>query len=1180
MLRLHAVEIQGFKSFAEKTRIPFPADIMVVVGPNGAGKSNVTDAIVWALGEQSAKALRGKKMEDVIFNGTSKRPAAGSAQVLITFEEAGGEKIQVGRRLLRSGDSTYLMDGRPARLKDVHDFLIRYAISTQGNYLVEQDKVAALLKANPEERRMIFEEVAGIAHFKENRRSALSKLESTQGNLLRLNDILTEVETQMTSLKRQASKADRFVRLSDELRDRRRAFWGRSFGKFTGQKSALARDLALFTEEKQRRETALSRLQSEHEQATLRLSEHESSLAALIQSVHQKELEHERGEQEIKRRTEQIANAQGRLRQIAADREDLRLRVAAGARELERLQAEAADLERAETGARSDSEDVLKSLDEARAKVAALEDAQRGLREQAFVQAQEQARLSSELKRHEEELRRLGEREKRLEREGESLAARGQGLQQSLDAKSGEKSAADDALAQALRERQSAEHQVETLSAQFEGASAALAEARQRAAAAESRLLVLTQQESALRSSAHQFLKKREAGRVKQTLAEALSGVPDTLVPALSASLDGLLEGYLEGDWEGIPELLSALQSQRAGEAVFFLKAGAKPGRKLPDLKGREGFEGWLHEAGGLPEKLRERLPLVALAADAQSARTMASETGFASVSRDGLFVHPDGWVRGGTGGPGGATLLQHERDRRSAQGAHQEAAQGVAVAEAALVEARAARESARGQLEQARRSEAEASALAAALARDVETLESERLRNESALELHETEAAQAREERDAWEPQLKALALSAENSASASARLDAQIKAAEAAMGAAKTAQDLTHEAVADTRARWSEVNQRLQSAREALNRTVQSQQDLAATDARLAREAEGHAARAASLTAEVTDGDRALRGLLLNLEELRRRKVTFEEELKGLDGAVQNTRQQVKDAREALEESREEVSRHEVTLAGIEADIRNLMDRVGETFEETPEALAQDFAGQPPLSDEERESEQKNLSRLEQRIAELGAVNMLARDEFAELEKRFEFLSGQRKDLEEALANLQETIRKINRTTRERFLEAFEAVKEHFAHLFKEVFEGGEARLSLQDEQNPLDTGVEIFAQPPGKKLQHLDQLSGGEKAMVAIALLFSLFRYRPQPFFILDEVDAPLDEANVHRFNRLLSQFRGQTQFVVVTHNKKTMEMGQVLYGVTMPEGGVSRIVSVRLAEVEEQLGEGKG
>ena len=321
-----------------------------------------------------------------------------------------------------------------------------------------------------------------------------------------------------------------------------------------------------------------------------------------------------------------------------------------------------------------------------------------------------------------------------------------------------------------------------------------------------------------------------------------------------------------------------------------------------------------------------------------------------------------------------------------------------------------------------------------------------------------------------------------------------------------------------------------------------------------------------------------RTLRTLLLSLEELRQRKSRFEEELRRLGQEVQAANQHVKEAREALDEAREEVGRHELSLATVESDLRNLLERMGETFEEDPGALAEAAADQPPLSEEERHEEQRALAKIEEKIHELGAVNMLAREEYEELSKRFEFLSAQRADLEEAIASLNETIRKINRTTRERFMEAFTAVQEHFARLFKEVFEGGEARLSLIDEANPLDTGVEIYAQPPGTKLQSLQALSGGEKAMTAIALLFSLFKYRPQPFFILDEVDAPLDEANINRFNRLLAQFRGQTQFLVVSHNKRTMEEAEVLYGVTMPEGGVSRVVSVRMAEVEQTLGVG--
>lgn len=1175
MLRLREIEIFGFKSFADRTRIPLPGDILVVVGPNGAGKSNVTDAILWSLGEQSAKILRGSKMQDVIFVGTHKRPPSGMAEVLLTFEDGDGARTQVGRRLLRTGESSYLMDGRPVRLKDIQEFMMRYAISTHGSFLVEQGRVDALLQNNAEERRVLFEEVAGIAHFKENRRSALQKLESTQGNLLRLNDILLEVETQMNQLKRQASKADRFVRLSDELRARRRIFWGRCFGKFTGQQKALAADLALLREERERRETALARRQSELEKASAALSEHDASLAALIQSIHQKELEAERAEQENRRRTEQVLAGKERLRQIEVDRQELLQRAEAAAKEAQRIEAECARLEAEEKQAEAAAEEARTAVDAARGRTEAADAAQAGLRQKAFALAQEHARLSAALARIEEDLRRHAEREKRLQREEEGLTAREAGVQQKLDEAIPRREELEAEWSGAKEALHAAESALSLCQEELEKARTERAQAEQEAAAAQSRAAALAQSEASLRSTAHAFLAKKHPRLAGPTLAERLSGVGEELLPALTASLSGLLEGYVGGAFEEVAAALEELRGQRAGEAVF-LAEGARPAAaSAPDRAG--GFEGWLHEAQGIPQELRPLLPRVALAQDAASARRIAA-SGVPAVTRAGLFVHPDGWVRGGAGGPGGAALLEHQREKRHAEEAVRETAARRDAARAEEERLRSRLASLRAELEAAKANEARLQPALSALSREVEELEAEGRRLAASRSLLDVESAQARDEREAWQEQRVQQAAELERCAQARTRLDAEVKAGEEAIAQARREQERSHEAVAEARARHSEVAQRHKSAQSALRRNREHREELAATESRLTQEAQGLRARAEELGREITEGDRTLRTLLLSLEELRQRKSRFEEELRRLGQEVLASQQHVKEAREALDEAREEVGRHELSLATVESDLRNLLERMGETFEEDPAALAEAAADQPPLSEEERQEEQRALVKLEEKVHELGAVNMLAREEYEELSKRFEFLSSQRADLEEAVASLNETIRKINRTTRDRFMEAFTAVQEHFARLFKEVFEGGEARLSLIDEANPLDTGVEIYAQPPGKKLQSLQALSGGEKAMTAIALLFSLFRYRPQPFFILDEVDAPLDEANINRFNRLLVDFRGQTQFLVVSHNKRTMELGEVLYGVTMPEGGVSRVVSVRLADVEATLGVG--
>jgi chromosome segregation protein len=811
--------------------------------------------------------------------------------------------------------------------------------------------------------------------------------------------------------------------------------------------------------------------------------------------------------------------------------------------------------------------------------VEALEGAQEELRKKAFELAHEHSRLATVLSRSEEDLRRQAEHERRLERERESLDSREKALLERLQAAQAGREDLSGRLQEAVSARAEAESRTELIATEVERASREVAAARESQAAAESRLQVLRGHEASLRSSAHAFLAEREPGKAGRTLAQALSEVPEALVAPLSSALGDLLEGYLDARWEGLSETLAALSSQKAGQATFFLE-GAGRRAATPPGKPPAGFEGWLHEAKGVPAGLRDLLPLVALAADGEGARRLSGALGVAAVGWDGVLVHPDGYVRGGSGGTGGASLLQHEREVREAE---REAGRAKDLLEEAGRAAEAWRAEQREALEvlaSLRAAEEEAREALASAVREHEGLEAEAKRLEGNRNLHEDETLQAREEREAVEAQRAEVVKLLAASEGASAEHDGLIRQGEETLAAARKVQEEAHEKVAQTREAAGRVAQQLKSARNAFRTAGEYHDQLAEQERRLGEETASHEARAASLGAEVTEGQRALGAMLLALQEERTRKAGFEEDQRRFSAEVEGLERQVKEAREALGEVKEEAGRVETALAGVDADLRNLAERMGATFEEAPEELAREFSGMDPLAEEERQEEARALVRLEGRIQELGAVNMLARQEYDELEQRHTFLSGQRKDLEESVASLQETIRKINRTTRDRFMEAFNAVQEHFAHLFKEVFEGGEARLTLLDEANPLETGVEIYAQPPGKKLQNMLALSGGEKAMVALALLFSLFMYRPQPFFLLDEVDAPLDEANINRFSRLLVRFQGQTQFLVVSHNKRTMELAEVLYGVTMAEGGVSKIVSVRLADVEEQLGVGAG
>ncbi|MGC8763535.1 MAG: chromosome segregation protein SMC [Acidobacteriota bacterium] len=1172
MLKLQEIELAGFKSFADRTRIPVPDDLLVVVGPNGSGKSNVTDAVLWALGEQSPKSLRGHKMQDVIFNGSHRRPPAGTAEVLMTFREPGGAKVQVGRRLSRSGESAYLMDGRPVRLKDVHDFLLRHNVSTQGSFLVEQGRVEALLAMSPEERRAIFEEVAGIAHYKENRRSALQKLEATEANLLRLNDILLEVEGQMAVLKKQAAKADRFVKLTEERRARQRRLWGRLYGQWSARRRALERDGELLAAERERREAVVAALEAEGEAARLSLADHERSLQDAVQALHEKDLARERAEQELTRKTDQILSARGRLRQIAHDREELQARIRAGQREVERLEGEVARLQEEERAAAAAAAAAQRELEERGKEAQAAEGEREALRRKAFADAQEHSRLSALLNRLGEDLKRLAERERRLGREEEGLKERESAAASRLEEAEERLRRAREAhgaLVEAAREK---EARLQEARARSQRAAEALASARRDAAVAERERKVLESHGRNLATSGREAVARRFAGKEPPTLARLLAGAPGELLPALSAVLADLLAGYVGVPWEEAAPILEELRRERGGQAVFFLGGSGEP----EEPSGLPPGASLLHRAEGIPEEVRRYLPPVLLVPTPEAAREAAAETGLPAVTPGGLLVHPRGWVRGGAGGPGGGALLEHEHRLEEARRSEEAALRALAAAEEEAREASRVAAEASGAAGEAAEAERKAGAEAAEAERERERAEEERSRLAASRDLLEGEALSAREEKAAFEAQRKELSRDLAASEEERRRSEARLAELEERTAGLRRVLEEAHEAVAESRARHSEVAQRARSAANALGRSRQALEELRATDDRLRGEASLLEERVSALEKAVTEGQQELRALILALEEGRERKARFEEDHRRLAEEAEAAERRAREAREAAQQIREELSRNEVERATAEAEVRNLENRMGEVFEEPPAALAQEFAEEPPLGPEEAEEEGRALVRLDGRIAELGDLNLAARAEYAELEKRHAFLSAQRKDLEEAVASLHETIRKINRTTRERFLEAFHAVGDHFSHLFRQVFEGGEARLSLLDEQNPLDTGVEIYAQPPGKKLQSLGLLSGGEKAMVALSLLFGLFEYRPQPFFLLDEVDAPLDEANIVRFSRLLQQFRGKTQFLVVSHNKRTMELADILYGVTMAEGGVSRVVSVRLQDVDPVLG----
>jgi len=1174
MLRLRNIELSGFKSFADRTSIPLPEDVLVIVGPNGSGKSNITDAILWALGEQSAKVLRGRKMQDVIFGGSRKRQSAGSTEVMLTFEFSEGRKVRIGRRLVRTGESSYLMDGRSVRLKDVHDFILRNGISKQGSFLVEQGRVEALLSASPEERRLIFEEVAGIAHYKENRKSALQKLGAAEGNLLRLTDVISEVDQQRRALKRQAAQADRYVKLTEELLERKKVFWGRACARFSARKSDLDRECSLLRSERERRTALLNRRQADLEQAREKLNAHEVSLQTLVKSLHDNELLLERIENENKRRTDRILASRQRIRQIVVDREELDGRVKAARETHGKLAAKVRLLEEKSKKAAVGADEAASRLEAAREEVLSAEKELETLRSEAFEQAQARSNYSTNLQRLSDDIKRQASRKARMAREEEELASRLEAAAETLKRFNDDVASAREMVEKNAGEREKQEKLLSEKRSILKGAKENLERARTSRAVAERGLEVLLESESSLRSSAHAFLSERAAKRVKKTLAAYLAPAPEALVAPLVSVLGDLLEGYTDQEWKGLPEVLSLLREKKAGQAVFFLKD--RRVRRKVNVQDFPGFNGWLDEVPDLPPELKNILPTVAMVESPDDALTFASLHEIPAVTGNGVYVSPDGWVRGGSGGgSGGASVLEFERKKRSAEDEIEKLREVVLTTGRAVENALSEVDEASIRLNSALEAEKSSAVELAALERKLEEAVREEKRLDASRELLEDEAIQVEEETASLLEQRLDFEKLLKESEQSRKDLERRTKECESSIEKARENLEAAHEAVAVSRADMGETTQALEGTMSAAATSAERLEELLETGMRLDAEKASLEKKIADLTGEVTGGDRELRDVLLKIDDQRENRARYEENLVRFGREVKECEEHVEEARATLEQVREELSELERELASVNAELRSVSERIGESLEESVEELVALYSDGEPLGEEEGETMQASISRLEEKIARMGAVNLQARERYDELKTRWEFLNGQKKDLEDSVASLRETINKINKTSKERFMEAFNAVGEHFAHLFREVFEGGEARLSLLDENDPLETGVEVYAQPPGKKLQSLQLLSGGEKAMVALALLFGLFLYRPQPFFILDEVDAPLDEANINRFSRLLTRFRGQTQFIIVSHNKRTMEIGQLLYGVTMSESGVSRIVSVRIADVEKEL-----
>jgi len=1187
---LKALELVGFKSFADKTRLEFPSGITVVVGPNGSGKSNIVDAIKWVLGEQSVKSLRGKEMADVIFNGSASRKPLNSAEATLTFDNSrrllavDAPEVHITRRVYRSGEGEYLINRQPCRLRDIRDLFAGTGIATEAYSVIEQGKVDVLLQSSPRDRRLIFEEAAGISRFKSKKIEALRRLERVDQNLLRLSDIIDEVDSRVRAVRLQASKARKYKEYSDRLQALRTQIGAADWRKLTMRLEALEAELRELSEENvlllaqaETLETeafgldgTVSDADGEIRACEARIAQNRERIAA-----HESSIEHER--RRCRDLEEEIARYRRQLTSMSTRAVDLQQQIA----EIE-SNLSAAEEQHREIARRLAEEE--RSLTQLTAQV----DESRAENERRRTQHLEQVRAASALASETGAVQSKVAASEAIRTRGERRLTEITAARQTLSVEVRALQEAAQGLAVKCQDQQIAVDDLQTLLSRHRAEAAEahqnLAHLRERSSGASERASVLSELEKRLEGV---------SGGVKQLLAEAQGATSGPL-----SEVRGLVADLLQVTFEvaalvevALGDMAQCLVVTHREPWMRYLAGGA-------ELAGRVGIVALdaigAGSAGGVvdvyaqPGVIARADKLVDCSAEFQPlARQLLSRTwivqslehaialseglgrGLRFVTQAGELLDADGTFHVG---PRHSTtgLISRRSELRVLERQIAEIAEQIAEQLGHCSRLDAKIESQESELRQ--------------LVSELRSLSEQHAHARSALRSAEERSVQLEKQQAAAEAELAAAVEEFQQATTKLGELQQKLTAAEATAsdleaGIQRGGQDLA--ALEQQRMRASreagatkievvKSEQRLahlRTQRGQLERDHQergraladSRSQLEVSFERL-RDAERNILRAESQLAELYLGKEAMAAeagrQFIRRDELRQRKGDLSTEAQRVRGKVRKVEAKL----HAQDLAAGEVRHERTTLA----------DRLREDYgielaELEHEPSAEELA--------ERAEVDREINELRGKLNNIGGVNLDALNELEELESRFATLSGQHKDLSSAKGSLEAIINKINADSRRLFADTLEVVREHFQGLFRKLFGGGQADIILEEGTDVLDSGIEIVARPPGKEPRSISLLSGGEKTLTCVALLLAIFRSRPSPFCVLDEVDAALDEANIERFIGVLQEFLTTSQFIVVTHSKKTMTCASTLYGVTMQESGISKRVSVRFEDVSE-------
>jgi chromosome segregation protein len=1198
---LKALELAGFKSFADRTRFEFPRGVAVVVGPNGSGKSNVVDAVKWVLGSQSAKSLRGREMTDVIFNGSASRGPLGAGEATLTFDNSAGvlpieaRDVHVTRRVYRSGEGEYLINGQPCRLRDIRDLLASTGITTEAYCIIEQGKVDVLLQASPRDRRVIFEEAAGISQFKAKKIAAARRIERVEQNLLRLSDIVDEVESRLRSVRSQAGKARRYREWTNRLQHLRTQVglvdWRALTKQITAREERLAEMVRRCTEcaaQLARTEADAQQLERDSESATDRHRQIESQASAT---------------------REQIAALEAAINTQSARRADIEQDVA-------RIRRQLAAMSTRDGSGGEQLRDATAKLAAAQAEFAS---ADRNLRKQldqlgaAQLYGAEVRRFVDQYRAdHSDAVRNLAMLEDRhTALDGRLRSARANHEQRELQL--GQLHQQRSLHEAQLRERQqtheSIESQVEACQDNVRVADTRLAALREEAARVEKQRRHLD-----VRST-----RTHERIAVLTELNERLeglnSGVRDVLMTARNSpdgplgEVRGVIADLFQVDVDTAPMIDAALGEQAeylvlqsagrlfdwlnhktlgVGGRVGFLRLDGRPPTEPAESVDLSGEPGVLGRADRFVESAADLVPLARRLLGrtwfvdrlATALRlTQTTGRGLSFVTTDGELLSADGTLvigprRASTGllsrrselNACHQQLADLERQLQTQQALHASLQRDVAAEEQQLAAARAQLNELANQLSEHRhqtkyaqdqlerllenvdRATAELQRAAdggTAIAAELKSIDDERPAIEQAAQQSQEQLRSALARVAEFGERAANLQTTATEKQIAAAKCEQRVEILQSQLAQAQRDEQQREEALAETRGRLAAREAQLAELGQEIVAARNSLADLFVRKQQLGQELSQHLA--------ATEEQRTARQ---QIQERSRHQRTELSSLQSQQHKLELATNKLRHERQTLAERMQDD--YGIDLATAAGELASAGGALDATRSDAPAS---------------RDSVEREITELRDQINQIGAVNLDALEELDELEARFRGLSQQYRDLVDAKAALERIIQRINVDSRQLFLATLETIRGHFRELFRQLFGGGEADIVIDEAEDVLECGIDIVACPPGKDACNISLLSGGEKTLTCVALLLAVFRSKPSPFCILDEVDAALDEANVGRFTQVLRDFLSFTQFIVVTHSKKTMAGADTLYGITMEESGVSKHVSVRFEDVSE-------